>query len=148
MNRYYTLIARIVFAVIFVAAGVVHIVLGRSAPDSYAVFSRTALVPGLAQLWDSVVMPHIGVLTLVLATIQIAAGVGLLLAGRTVQVAAWVILGFLAFIVVLGYGLPSAGMVEDLAINRLGTFALAGFILPVALHSRHRALWALVPDRR
>lgn len=43
-------VIRTVYAVIFAVASVFHVVLGRTAPEGYAVFGETAALPGLASL--------------------------------------------------------------------------------------------------
>ena len=52
-------------------------------------------------------MPHIAGLTLVLAAWEVGVGVSLLLGGRSTRVAVVAILGFFAFLLVLGYGWPA-----------------------------------------
>ena len=44
---------------VFVGGGIAHLVLGSVAPDAYAAFGETALVPALQELWANSVMPNI-----------------------------------------------------------------------------------------
>ncbi|MDN5557966.1 MAG: hypothetical protein L0G23_00805 [Ruaniaceae bacterium] len=126
----YRKIVRGLFAVIFVAGGVAHLVLGRVAPEGYAVFGETALLPWLSALWGSFVMPNIGWLTIVLGIFEIAVGLGMLWR-RTARAAAWGMLAFLIFITTLGYGFPTSSFGEDLLKNRVITIAMSGLLVPL-----------------
>ena len=138
--RIYRAVVRIVYAVIFIAAGGAHIYLGRAIPDSYAVFGPTALLPFLTDLWASFVMPNIAWLTLILAAYQALNGVFLLLHRKWVNVGAWAIIAFLAYITIQGYGWPSGSVFEDLLMNRSITLVLLAVLLPVALERDPRSL--------
>jgi uncharacterized membrane protein len=143
MRRYRTITAG-VFGVILIAGGIVHFVLGRAYPDGYAVFADSALVPGLSSLWGSFVMPNIGWLTIVLGCLEVAAGVGMFFR-RTRVMASWGILAFLVFITVLGYGLATASLGEDLLKNRAITLVMIALLAPVALAKPGSAPPAGVP---
>ncbi len=117
-------ITRVLFAVIFLAGGIAHLVLGRVAPDSYEVFGDTALFGGMRTWWSGFVMPHIGWLTLAVACYEIACGLGMLWR-PTVRLAAWGMVGFLVFITVVGYGFPTDSIGEDLLKNRSITLVMA-----------------------
>lgn len=131
MNRYGQVI-RYLFAVIFIGGGIAHFILGRTNPDGYAVFGNTALIPWLGELWSGFVMPNIGWLTILTGILELACGVGLLFK-RSVRVAAILIIGFLIFITILGYGFPAEGFFSDLISNRLITIVMALLVLPLAL---------------
>ena len=131
--RWYRGSVRTLFAVIFIAGGVVHLVLGRLAPEAYAAFAETPLFPWLGALWTSFVMPNIGWLTVVCAALELAAGVALLRGGTAARVATFGVLGFFAFLLVLGYGYPATSVTDDLLKNRAFTPVMAGLIAPVAL---------------
>ena len=126
----YATIIRTIFGVIFVLAGVVHLIQGRVDPRGYAVFADTALLPWLAELWRGFVMDNIGWLTVLLAVFQIACGLGLA-CRRTQRPAAWGVLAFLLFITVVGYGFPAATALEDFLKNRLVTIVMALLVLPL-----------------
>lgn len=130
MHRYCTVV-RSLFAVIFIGGGVSHIVQGRVGAEGYAVFGDTTLWVWLTNLWESFVMPNTGWLTVVLAILEMAAGILLLVAGRRRRVAVVAILAFFSFILVLGYGFPAANFAEDLLKNRGFTVVMAGMIIPV-----------------
>lgn len=129
MNVYRNIV-RGLFAAIFVAGGIAHLVLGRVAPEGYAVFGDTALLPWLSALWDSFVMPNIYWLTIALGIFEIAVGLGILLR-RTARLAAWGMVAFLVFITILGYGFPTGSFWEDFLKNRIVTIVMAGALVPL-----------------
>lgn len=129
--RRYRRIARAVFAVGFVAAGITHFVLGRTMPDGYVVYGDTALVPALSDLWTSFVMPHIRILTIALGAYQILAAVLVMRGGRACRLGTIMIMTFLAFITVLGYGWPTDSLLEDIGKNRIVTVLMAVAALPL-----------------
>ncbi len=118
------------FAVVFIAGGIAHLVLGRVHPEGYAVFGDTALLPWLGSLWSSFVMPNIGWLTIVLGAYELACGIGML-RRRTVRVAAWGMLAFLVFITVVGYGFATDSIGEDVMVNRSISIVMALLLIPL-----------------
>ncbi|WP_116114666.1 hypothetical protein [Austwickia chelonae] len=131
MKRYIT-VARMTFGVIFLLGGVVHLVLGRLAPQGYEAFGRTAVLDDLSHLWVVFVMPNIGWLTVACAVFECGVGAALLRGGDTARAAAFGALGFFAFLLILGYGFPVESVAEDLLKNRAGTPVMAGLLAPVA----------------
>lgn len=131
MSRYRQVV-RFLFAGIFIGGGIAHFVMGRTMPDRYAVFGDTALIPCLGDIWDSFVMPNIGWLTILIGVFELACGIGLLFR-RFISVAATLIIVFLIFITILGYGFPAAGFFSDLISNRIITIVMALLVLPLAL---------------
>ena len=131
MSRYQQVL-RALFAVIFIAGGLVHFVLGRLLPAGYAGFGETALIPWLRALWASFVMPNLAWLTILLGCYEIACGVGMIWR-RTVTLAVVGMLGFLVFITIVGYGYPAASPLEDLVKNRLVTIIMAGLLVPLLI---------------
>lgn len=132
--RWYDRVVRGLLAVLFVAAGIAHLVLGRLDPGGYAVFADTAAAPWIADLWASWVMPDIGLLTVLLAVYQIACGIGVLL--RPVLIPATIgIAMFLIFITIVGYGLPSDSVAADLLVNRSVTTVLLAVTVPVLIRA-------------
>ncbi|WP_220149963.1 hypothetical protein [Acidipropionibacterium virtanenii] len=132
MGRAFRVVVRTLFAIVFIAGGIVHFVFGRSRPDTYAAFASTAAFPWLQTLWRSFVMPNIGWLTVVLGLYELACGLGML-HRRTVPVAAWGMTAFLLLILVLGYGFPAQSWMEDLLRNRAGTVAMILLLLPLGV---------------
>ncbi|MDO5052623.1 MAG: hypothetical protein Q4E05_07010 [Pseudoclavibacter sp.] len=133
--RRYRRAVRLLFGAVFVVGGVVHLVLGRSHPESYAVFGDTALLPQLDQLWRSFVVPRIAWLTVLLGLLEIVWGLGMAWR-RTLALAAWSMLLFLLFVTVLGYGWPASSPLEDVLKNRLPTLVMAAMLLPLLRTSR------------
>lgn len=131
MSRYRQVV-RFLFAGIFIGGGIAHFVMGRTMPDRYAVFGDKALIPCLGDIWDSFVMPNIGWLTILIGVFELACGIGLLFR-RFISVAATLIIVFLIFITILGYGFPAAGFFSDLISNRIITIVMALLVLPLAL---------------
>ena len=136
--EWYRRIVRGLFAVVFIAGGVSHLVLGRLRPEDYAAFGDTALFGWLGDLWASFVIPNIGWLTIVLAVYEIACGVGMI-PRRTVTAAAWGMLAFLGFITVVGYGFPTDSWIEDVVTNRVATVVMAAMLVPLLRTRRERA---------
>ena len=49
------------------------------------------------------------------------------------RIAATLIIGFLIFITILGYGFPAEGFISDLISNRLITIVMVLLVFPLAL---------------
>ena len=134
MRRYGKAI-RALYALAFIGGGLSHFFFGRLMPDSYAAFADTALLPWLSELWRAFVMPNIGRLTIALGLFEIACGAGVL-HRRTAVVSTWAMLCFLVLVTVLGYGLPTSSLGEDLLKNRLSTIVMALLLIPLLTKAR------------
>jgi uncharacterized membrane protein len=130
--RIYRIAIRAIFALVFIAGGIVHFWMGRSAPGGYAAFGDTALFGWLGDLWASWVMPNIGWLTIALGIIEIACGIGLLIK-RTARLAAAGMVAFLLFITTLGCAFQTTSIAEDFLKNRCVPLALALLLVPLLL---------------
>ena len=126
---------RALYALAFIGGGLSHFFFGRLMPDSYAAFADTALLPWLSELWRAFVMPNIGRLTIALGCFEIACGAGVL-HRRTAVVSTWAMLCFLVLVTVLGYGLPTSSLGEDLLKNRLSTIVMALLLIPLLTKAR------------
>lgn len=146
--RWYEIVVRGLLAVLFVAAGIAHLVLGRVDPAGYAVFADTAAAQWIADLWASAVMPNIGWLTALLAGYQIACGIGVLLRPFLIPATTGIAV-FLIFITIVGYGLPTDSVAEDLLTNRLVTVVLLALTVPVLIRAirARRSLPPPAPER-
>ena len=133
--RLYGKAIRALYALAFIGGGLSHFFFGRLMPDSYAAFADTALLPWLSELWRAFVMPNIGRLTIVLGLFEIACGAGVL-HRRTAVVSTWAMLCFLVLVTVLGYGLPTSSLGEDLLKNRLSTIVMALLLIPLLTKAR------------
>ncbi len=124
------------FAAAFGAGFVVHLVLGRTDPESYGAFGETAWAP-LAWLWEAWVMPNIGWLTVLTALYELAIAAGLLAGGQLARLAAAGASLFFVFLLFLGYGMPQPTLVGHFLANQLLTLAFLVAMVPV-LWSRPR----------
>ena len=130
MSRYRAVV-RMVFAVAFLGGALVHLYFGLFSPHSYAPFADTVLWPWLAELWRGFVMANIGWLSLITAAFELAVGLGLLTRERVRRLAALTVLGFFAFILVLGYSWPASDLWEDFLKNRAFTLVMAAVLAPL-----------------
>ena len=140
----YRAIVRAVFVVIFISGGFSHFMLGRTHPESYAVFGNTALIPSFSTLWSDFVMPNIGWLTIVLGCYEIVARSLILMTSSKVRLGACMMLAFLIFITIVGYGFPTTSIIEDLLKNRIITVVMALLLIPVIMESSPkswRTMW-------
>ena len=133
--RLYGKAIRALYALAFIGGGLSHFFFGRLMPDSYAAFADTAMLPWLHELWRAFVMPNIGWLTIVLGLFEIACGAGVL-HRRTAVVSTWAMLCFLVLVTVLGYGLPTSSLGEDLLKNRFSTIVMALPLIPLLAKAR------------
>lgn len=129
----YRRIVRLLFSLVFLAGGAVHVVAGQLHPEGYAPYGNTAWFPGLRELWHGFVMPNIGWLTLILAVFELLIGAGLLLGNRATRIATLAALGFFGFLLLLGYGWHASSMLENVAKNFANTFVMIALITPVLL---------------
>lgn len=91
-------------------------------------------------------MPNIGWLTVVLAVYQIACGIGMLL--RPFLIPATIgIAVFLIFITIIGYGLPTDSVAEDLLTNRSVTLVLLALTVPVLIRAIQTRRTSVPPER-
>ena len=126
----YQRVIRVIFALTFVGGGIAHLYFGRATPDGYRAFADTALIPWLASLWRSFVVPNIAWLTILLGAYEIACGLGIIWS-RTVVIAAWGMIAFLVFITIVGYGFATNSAVEDVLKNRLCTIVMIVLLIPL-----------------
>lgn len=124
-------VIRILFGAIFVAGGISHVILGRTMPEGYAVYANAAPFGWMRWMWETVAMPNIGWLTLVLAAYEITAGVLMFRSGRRVRAGAIMMLVFLALISLNGYGWETASAVEDVLKNRTITIVMFALAVPL-----------------
>lgn len=113
-------------AFFYLVGALLHFYLGLTNPEIYRAFGQTSLLPGFSTFWESVVMPRIGLLALLLAIFEL--GVGLLLINRGRAVKAGLILGLLfnLFLVQLGLSFPAETIGADVYFNRLPNLVFAG----------------------
>lgn len=132
---------RTLLCVLFLGGGISHLVLGQVSREGYAAFGQTAYFGWLGDLWTSFVMPNIALLSILLGFFEITLAIGLALTGRRQRITAVVMLGFYAFLFVLGSGWETGSAGEDFLKNRLPVLILAIATLPFALWPDRRTLW-------
>ncbi len=108
-----------------------HVYLALFAPETYRVLGSTALVPGVTNLWGSLIMPNITVFALLLAVFEILVGGLLISQGRWVKVGLALSLLFNAFLVQLGLGYPTSSTLNDFMVNRLPNLVFMGLQIPL-----------------
>ncbi len=129
-----------------------HVYLALFSPETYRVFGATALIPGFANLWGALIMPHITIFALMLAAFEIVVGGLLISRGRWVKAGLALSLLFNAFLIQLGLGYPTSSALNDFMVNRLPNLVFMGLQLPlwwgrddqslvVALREWWRAAW-------
>ena len=131
----YVTVIRTLFGVVLVAGSFVHLYAGLFNRQSYAAFGDTAWPP-LDLLWDEFVMPNIGWLALCMSAFELAVGVGSVLRAPWNRLAVRAMIGFFAFITVLGYAFPASGVVEDFWANRALSLAMILVVVPWLLKPR------------
>lgn len=134
-------VLRTFLCLLFLGGGISHFILGQISAADYSTFGRTALFGWLSDLWVDFVMPNISLLTVLLGFFEISLAIGLALTGRRQRLTVVVMMGFYAFLVVLGSGWETASAGEDFLKNRLPQLLLAVATLPFLLVPDRRTLW-------
>lgn len=125
----YVTVIRTFFGIVFVGGSVVHLYLGVTSPLSYGPFGDTAWPP-LDGLWTGFVMPNIAWLALCMAAFELAVGVTAWLPARWNRMSVIGMTCFFAFLVVLGYAMPTATGLEDFLVNRAGSLVMIALVVP------------------
>jgi hypothetical protein len=134
-----------------------HVYLAFFSPETYRVFGATALIPGVAGLWQTLVMPNIVMLALLLAGFEVLVGVLLISRGRWVKLGLGLSLLFNLFLVQQGLGYAATSPANDFMVNRLPNLIFMGLQLPLiwghddqslpaALRHWWRANWGATPS--
>lgn len=108
-----------------------HVYLGLVNPRIYAVFSETAIIPGYADFWNSMVMPSITFFALLLAAFEILVGCLLLSEGKWVKAGLVLSILFNLFLIQMGLGIPATGGWQDFLSNRLPNVIFLAIQLPL-----------------
>ena len=119
-------------AVFYLLGWTFHVYFGLFNPEVYAAFGRTALIPGYNQFWQTVVMPRITLLALLLAGFEIVVGLALIFKGRWVKLGLSLSLLFNLFLIQMGLSFPALNVFSDLYYNRcpnLFFFAIQIYLL-------------------
>jgi len=108
-----------------------HVYLGLFKPEFYQNFGYTALWPGFTQIWQTMIMPHIGLFALLLAVFEIAVGLLLINKGNWVKLGLVLSIGFQLFLVQLGLSFPAETLLADFLVNRLPNLAFILIQIPL-----------------
>lgn len=108
-----------------------HVYLGLVNPRIYAVFSETAIIPGYANFWNSMVMPSITFLAFLLAGFEILVGCLLLSEGKWVKAGVVLSILFNLFLIQMGLGIPATGGWQDFLNNRLPNVIFLAIQIPL-----------------
>lgn len=121
-----------------------HVYLGLFNPQLYAGFGNTALIPGYAQLWNTLIMPNIAFFALLLAVFEIAVGVLLTNRGKWVKYGLVLSILFNLFLVQMGLSMPAAGFWQDFAGNRLPNLIFIALQIPLFWGEYPRTIWQMI----
>lgn len=108
-----------------------HVYLGLANPRIYAVFGKTAIIPGYAGFWNSVVMSSITFFALLLAGFEILVGCLLLSEGKWVKAGVVLSILFNLFLIQMGLGVPATGGWQDFLFNRLPNLTFVAIQIPL-----------------
>jgi hypothetical protein len=78
---------RVLLAIVYLLGGVVHLLLAIVSPTVYEGFAEQALVGAYTTMWETYVVPQLGVLVPMMGVIELAIGGALLVGGRATTLA-------------------------------------------------------------
>jgi hypothetical protein len=108
-----------------------HVYLGLVNPKIYAVFGETAIIPGFAGFWNSVIMPSITFFAFLLAAFEILVGCLLLSEGKWVKAGVVLSILFNLFLIQMGLGIPATAGWQDFVSNRLPNLIFTAIQIPL-----------------
>jgi hypothetical protein len=108
-----------------------HVYLALFASGTYQAFGATALIPGLKDLWYTLILPNIAFFALALAGFEILVGGLIISRGRWVKLGLGLSLLFNLFLVQLGLGYSAPSLTSDFFVNRLPNLVFIGLQLPL-----------------
>ncbi len=138
---------RLIVAPWYLLGWLVHVYLGLFNPQIYAVFGKTAIVPGYASFWSGVVMPWITFFALILAGFEILVGFLLISEGKWVKIGVILSILFNLFLIQMGLGVPSTNGWQDFLINRLPNLIFLLIQFPLLRGWDERLVPIIVPDK-
>jgi hypothetical protein len=92
-------IVRIIFGFVFMAGAVVNAFLALTQPEVYTTFADTSIVPVYRELWQSLVVPHLGFWLGLTVLFEITTGILILSKGVWVKVGLTLAILFFLFLV-------------------------------------------------
>ncbi len=138
--------ARTFVALWYLLGWLSHVYLAIFAPETYRVFGNTALIPGFAKLWQTLVMPNIVGLALALAGFEVLVGGLLASYGRWVKIGLILSLLFNLFLVQLGLGYAAPSPANDFMVNRLPNLVFLCLQLPLLWGHDSQSLLVVLRD--
>ncbi len=126
-------VLRAVVALFYLLGWMVHIIMSLTAPEGYAVFGETALIPAFRDFWFFIIMPRITFFAFLLAGFELTVGILIASKGRWVRYGLLASVAFDLFLIQLGLGTPAADWVSDFAMNRLPNVIFGLLHIPLFL---------------
>lgn len=139
-------VIRALTAVAFFLAAIATVVLGFMAPEFFKVFLKSAFFSTLADIWANFVLPNIQIVTIFLGAVQVVAGVGLLMKGQTVRIAAWIAIVYLIFMFFLGCGVETESRLQDFLKNRIYFMGWMTLLFPSTAEDEEQTVPELLAD--
>ena len=124
-------VIRLLIAPLYLLGWLSHVYLGLNNPEIYRPFGQTALIPAFTSFWNSVVMPQITALALLLAAFEIVVGILLISKGKWVKIGLVLSIAFNLFLVQLGLSYPAPDGLSDFLVNRLPNLVLIVLQIPL-----------------
>lgn len=118
-------------AVWYLLGWISHVYLALFSPQTYAVFGRTALIPGYDAFWQNFIMPHISFFALLLAAFEIGVGLLLINCGKWVKYGLVLSIAFNLFLIQMGLGSAGLGGMQDFLANRLANLIFVAIQIPL-----------------
>jgi hypothetical protein len=124
-------VARLCVLPWYLVGWIFHLYLGLFAPQVYQPLGSTAILPGYADLWGGVVMPHISLFALLLAGLELAVALLLVSGGRRFRAGVTLSIAFNIFLVQMGLGYQADGLMRSFMLNRLPNLVFAAIQVPL-----------------
>lgn len=121
---------RVFIALWYLLGWMSHVFLVLTAPATYAVFGTSAIAP-LKTIWQTLVMPHIVPLALLLALFEIGVGCLIVSKGKWVRYGLILSVAFNLFVVALGLGVTASDPLYDFLVNRLANVIFIALQIPL-----------------
>jgi len=140
-------ILRSFVALWYLLGWVSHVYLAFANPEIYRNFCRTALLPGLRDLWQMLIFPNITIFALALAAFELTVGLLMIGKGRKVELALVLSMLFNLFLVVLGLSGQAADEWSDFLMNRLPNLLFVLLQLPLLFVDFEHSIYETVAIR-
>ncbi len=138
---------RIFVALWYLFGWMLHVYLGLFAPEAYRPFGATALIPSYPEFWNSVAMPSITGLALLLAAFEILVGCLLISKGKWVKAGLILSILFNLFLVQMGLADPNPDPLKSFLGNRLPNLIFIALQIPLFWGKYERSIPELIRGR-